>query len=151
MPSLHIIYASTSGHTAFVIETLAAWLKQHSSSVTVSSVRAELAQSEDFLKGDVLMLASSTWNTGGPEGQLNPHMFALLERAATVDLKGKKVAVIGLGDDRYRYTAKAADHLIEFVRAHHGEVIEPVLRIINEPYTQEKKVQEWASLLAKQF
>jgi len=99
----------------------------------VSVLRAELAKPEDFSNGDILLFATSTWNTGGPEGQLNPHMFALLERAAAVDLTGKKVAIIGLGDDRYRYTAKAADRMDAFGRAHQGGVIERILRLINEP------------------
>jgi len=36
---------------------------------------AEKTQPQDLLSGDVLLLASSTWNTGGIEGQLNPHMW----------------------------------------------------------------------------
>ena len=49
---------------------------------------------------------------GGMEGQLQPHMHEfLLKRAKDVDLKGKNVAVIALGDERYYYTARAGDHL----------------------------------------
>jgi flavodoxin I len=146
--SLHIIYASTSGHTEFVVDTLMTSLKD----VTIERQRAELTQADDLLRGDILVLASSTWNTGGPEGQLNPHMFALLTvRAAAIDLKGKKVAVIGLGDDRYHFTCAAADLLEEYVTSHGGELIQPTLRIINEPYDQTKKVEEWGGILNSQF
>ncbi|UPA22444.1 flavodoxin family protein [Candidatus Peribacteria bacterium] len=146
MSSLHIIYASTSGHTEYVVDRLIASL----TGVTAEKQRAELAQPGDLLRGDVLVLATSTWNTGGPEGQLNPHMFALLmDRAAQIDLAGKRVAVIGLGDDRYHFTCAAADHMEEFVTSHGGTLVKPTLRIINEPYGQEKTVEKWAATLQK--
>jgi flavodoxin len=144
MHSLHIIYASTSGHTEYVIDHLIGAL----SGVEVEKQRVELARPEDLLKGDMLILACGTWNTGSIEGQLNPHMYDfLLGRAAGVDLKGKEVAVIGLGDERYHFTCKAADHLEEFVKSHYGQLHNPTLRIINEPYGQEDKVKTWANKL----
>jgi flavodoxin I len=150
--ALQIIYASTSGHTEFVVDTLIAYLKKQRKDLTIDKKRAELATPEDLLLGDSLVLASSTWNTGGPEGQLNPHMFALLmDRAAGVDLKGKKVAVIGLGDDRYHFLCQAAMHLEEFVTTHGGMLIKPTLRIINEPYNQEKKIESWGLSLLPSF
>lgn len=114
----------------------------------ISTQRVELAKPEDLLKGDILILASSTWNTGGPEGQLNPHMHAFVHGLAkTADLKGKSVAVIGLGDERYFYTALAKEHLETFVKTHGGQLLEPSLTIINEPYGQEEKIKEWAKRL----
>ena len=143
MVSVHCIYASTSGHTEYVVDQCCDMVRQ--AHHDVKTRRAEQAQPEDLLKGDALILASGTWNTGGAEGQLNPHMHAFLrERAKDIDLKGKQVAVIGLGDDRYHFTCRAADHLEEFVRTHHGILIEPTLRIINEPYGQEKIIKDWA-------
>lgn len=149
MPTLRIIYASTSGHTEYVVGKLADALTQKAPGLAVDMTRAELATPEDFAKGDVLLLASGTWNTGGQEGQLNPHMFALLnDRAKAADLGGKKVAVLGLGDTRYHFTSRAHDKLVEFVQAHKGTVLEPTLRIINEPYGQEEKIAEWAGKIA---
>ena len=144
MSSVHIIYASTSGHTEYVVDQVITALQ----GVQVEKQRAELAQPEDLLKGDMLLLASGTWNTGGVEGQLNPHMDELLrKRAAGVDLGGKKVLLIALGDSRYRYTANAMVHLEEFVKSHNGIVVEPTLKIINEPYGQEGKIRQWADQL----
>ncbi|MBI3618605.1 flavodoxin family protein [Candidatus Peregrinibacteria bacterium] len=100
MSSIHIIYASTSGHTEYVVNVLTAVLRQHGHAVTLT--RAEAAKPENLQKGDVLLLGSGTWNTGGTEGQLNPHMHALLfERATNVSLQGKRVGLISLGDERY--------------------------------------------------
>jgi hypothetical protein len=32
----------------------------------------------------------------------------------------------------------------EFVESHGGVVVEPILKIVNEPYGQEKTVTDWA-------
>lgn len=150
MASLHVIYASTSGHTEYVIDTVLAYLQKHAPIVATHKLRAELAKPDDLLGGDIVVLASSTWNTGSIEGQLNPHMHAYLrERAASQDLGKKNVALIALGDERYHFTAAAMGHLQEYVHAHNGRILEPTLTIMNEPYGQEKKVEEWAAELAK--
>jgi len=152
MASLHVIYASTSGHTEYVIDTVLAYLQKHAPTVATHKVRAELAKPDDLLEGDIVVLASSTWNTGSVEGQLNPHMHAFLkERAAQQDLGKKNVALIALGDDRYHFTAGAMVHLQEYVHAHNGRILEPTLTIVNEPYGQEKKIEEWAAELQSQL
>ena len=115
----------------------------------IEATIAEKAQPQDLLSGDVLLLASSTWNTGGIEGQLNPHMWVLLqEKAKTLHLAGKPCACIGLGDHRYFYTARAADHLEHYVKVHHGRPIVPTLKITDEPYGQEEAVRVWGKQLA---
>lgn len=149
MTSVHIIYASTSGHTEFVTDVLMQTLRD--AGVQVTREQAEQTKPEDLQKGDVLVLASSTWNTGNIEGQLNPHMYTLLMmRAKDVQLNGKKVALIALGDQRYFYTANAMVHLEEFVRSHGGEIVSS-LKIVNEPYGQEEKVKEWATSFLAQL
>jgi flavodoxin len=148
MPTLQILYASTSGHTEFVATHLAQFLRNNAKNLQVALKRVELASSQDLAKGDVLILASSTWNTGGPEGQLNPHMHAFIYGPAKdADLSGKKVAIIALGDDRYFYTARAGEYLRNFIQSHGGKVLGNALTIINEPYGQEEKIERWG----KQF
>ena len=154
MTSVHIIYASTSGHTEFVVdhvmEVVLQSLPKDHHDVEIEKQRAELATADDMLRGDVLILATSSWNTGGPEGQMNPHMHGLLrDRAAGLDLQKKNVAVIGLGDDRYHFLCRAADLMIEYIETHNGTLIRPELRIVNEPYGQEKTVEEWTQQFLK--
>jgi flavodoxin I len=145
---LHIVYASTSGHTEYVVEALISSLKSVIPGWEIEETMAEKAQPQDLLSGDVLLLASATWNTGSIEGQLNPHMWALLnDKAKNLDLAGKPCACIGLGDHRYFYTARAADHLRHYVEAHHGRLIVPALKIIDEPYGQEETVRDWGKQL----
>jgi hypothetical protein len=74
----------------------------------IEKTMAETTQPQDLQRGDVLLLASATWNTGSIEGQLNPYMSVLLQdKAKNLDLASKPCAAIGLGDDRYFYTARA--------------------------------------------
>src|ERR1700704_5918678 len=95
---LHIVFASTSGHTEYVVDALIDSLKSIIPAWEIEETKAEKTQPQDLLSGDVLLLASATWNTGGTEGQLNPHMCALLhDKAKTLDLGGKPCACIGLG------------------------------------------------------
>jgi flavodoxin I len=145
--SLHIIFATTSGHTEFVVDTLARSVEL--SDWEIEKTLAEKASPQDMLKGTVLLLASSTWNTGGVEGQLNPHMSALLEsKAKSLDLVSKSSACIGLGDHRYYYTARAADLLQDYIESHHGRLLLPTLRIVDEPYGQEETILGWGKQLA---
>ena len=145
---LHIVFASTSGHTEYVVGALIDSLRSITPGWEIEQTMAVKAQPQDLLNGDVLLLASATWNTGGVEGQLNPHMWVLLhEKAKTLDLAGKPCACIGLGDHRYFYMARAADHLQHYVKAHHGRLIVPTLKIINEPYGQEEAVGVWSKQL----
>jgi flavodoxin I len=145
---LHIVFASTSGHTEYVVDALIDSLKSIIPGWEIEETMAEKTQPQDLLSGDVLLLASATWNTGGIEAQLNPHMWVLLhDKAKTLDLAGKLCACIGLGDHRYFYTARAADHLEHYVEAHHGRLIVPTLRIVDEPYGHEETVGAWGKQL----
>lgn len=150
MAVLHIIYSTSTGHTEYAVDTLIDVLRTSAPGLTVEKQRAEAAQPEDLHRGSALLLASGTWNTGGTEGQLHPHMYALLkDRVKELDLKKKPCAVIALGDDHYFYTARAMEHLMQFVLQHGGQAAESLV-IVNEPYGQEEKVAKWAGkLLAK--
>ncbi len=143
--SVQIVYASTSGHTEYVAELLAVALAEADPERKVRSTRAEKAQAQTLLDCDLLVLAAATWNTGGVEGQLNLYMAKLLDHGAKdVDLSGRPCACVALGDDRYFYTARAADHLQNYVASHHGDLVVPTLKVINEPYGQEDVIRRWA-------
>lgn len=143
---ISVIYASTSGHTEFVMSTLEdLWEK---AGHTIEMQHAELAKKEDLQKGDVLLLGSGTWNTGGQEGNLNPHMHEFLfERAKGIDLKGKAVALVSLGDERYYFTTRCTEHFMKFLKDANGKPLSPPLIIVNEPFDQEEKIKSWGSKL----
>jgi flavodoxin I len=148
LPLLTIVFASTSGHTQYVVDALIQSLAPLSEGWRIASTRAEKAQPGDLRNADLLVLASGTWNTGGSEGQLNPHMSILLQdKASNLDLAGGPCACIGLGDDRYFYTARAVDLLEDYVKTHHGRLIVASLKVVNEPYGQEQQIRNWANHL----
>ncbi|HXP64142.1 MAG TPA: flavodoxin domain-containing protein [Steroidobacteraceae bacterium] len=147
---LHIVFASTSGHTEYVLDVLIDSLQECDCGWDIELSRAERAQPQDLMRGDVLLLASSTWNTWSIEGQLNPHMWGLLhDRAKNLDLAGKHCTAIGLGDRRYFYTARAVEHLRRYIESHHGLLIVPILAIIDEPYGQEETIKAWGQELLR--
>ncbi|HRH93482.1 MAG TPA: flavodoxin domain-containing protein [Candidatus Peribacteria bacterium] len=150
--TLSVIYASTSGHTEHVVDTLIAALEAKHKDIRIVKQRAERTKPEDLLKSDVTLLACGSWNTNNVEGQLSPYMFELLMKtAAGLDLKGQPCAAIGLGDERYFFTAKAAQHLADYLKNHNGKVLLPTLKIVNEPYGQEDKIRTWADELFTQI
>lgn len=144
LASLHIIYASSTGHTEYVIDTLVAFLELNGIS-DIEVQKAERATDMDLSRGDILLLACGTWNTGGSEGQLNTHMYDLLrKRAKDVNLQEKKCVMISLGDTRYYFTARATEHLRHFITTHNGKECCTPLVVINDPYDQDEKIQKWA-------
>jgi flavodoxin I len=148
VPTIHAIYASTSGHTEYVLEVLSQALAEQKTPVSYTSVRAELATPEDFSKGDLLLLGSGTWNIDGTEGQLNPYMHTLLHKtASTVDLKKRSCATLALGDKHYYYTGRAGEHLRKFILSHSGLASAPSFMLTEEPYGQEEKIKQWAQKL----
>lgn len=148
-PLIHIVYATTSGHTEFAVDVLIKALMAALPEWAIENTLAERTQPQDLLRGSVLVLASSTWNTQAVEGQLNPHMLALLQdRARVLDLALMRCACVGLGDHRYFYTARAVDSLQHYVESHHGRLIVPPLTIVDEPYGQEDTIVAWGERLA---
>lgn len=152
MPSLHIIFASTSGNTEYVVDTLIEHLGSTQKDLDVSKQRVEEATPDDLQKGDVLLLASSTWNYDAVEGYLNMHMREFLEkRCKDADLGGRGVALIILGDDRYYYTGRGTERFMQFLMGHNGKSCTMPLLIINEPFGQEEKIIEWSEKLMTCF
>ena len=147
--TLTIIYTTATGHTEFVVDTVIAALGVSSPDMRVIKQRAESSQPADMSKSDALLLACGTWNTNNIEGQLSPYMHDLLAiRGATENLQGIPAAAIGLGDDRYFYTAKAADKLTEYLQTHHATLLLPTLKLVNEPFDQVAKIEAWAKEFA---
>lgn len=150
MKSLTIIYATSSGHTSYVIDTLVSVLSEKAKNCRVIRQRAEVTTIEDVHSAESILFACGTWNTGNTEGQLNPFMHQLLhETLKDCDLAEKPATAIGLGSDAYYFTARSADLLVEFITDHHGSVMLPPLKIINEPYGQESKIALWAEELIR--
>lgn len=152
MPALHIIYASVSGSTEYVVDELITTLKKLKPDLQIEKQRAEQAEADDMKKGDVLILASGTWNTGGREGQLSPAMQQLLhDRVGDVQLNGKPLAFISLGDERYYFTTRCTEHFMQFMMQAGGKQLVTPLIIVNEPYEQGEKIAKWGERLIEKL
>lgn len=135
-----------------MVSTLVDTLKKLLPSLRVRVQRAEGTKPEELTSEDMLILACGSWNTGNIEGQMSPYMHELLTvKAAETKLSDQKCAVIGLGDKRYHYTARAAEKMMEFVITHGGTMQLPPLKIVNEPYDQKEKIESWAKEFVHSF
>lgn len=147
--TLTLIYSTSTGHTEFVVDTLCAALSKLLPDLRILRQRAEMSTESDLRKSDILLLACGSWNTNNVEGQLQPHMHELLTiRAADAVLTDIPAAAIGLGDERYFFTARAAEKLTEYLTAHRATLLLPTLKIVNDPFDQTAKIEVWAKELA---
>lgn len=150
--SISVIYSTATGHTEFVVDVMIKQLTVDLPTARIIKQRAEVSTPEDLTKSDVLILACGSWNTGNVEGQMSPYMHDLLTvRAASANLTGVHAAAIGLGDERYFYTARAAEKLTDYMQTHGATLLIPTLKVINDPFGQEKKVATWTAELAQKI
>lgn len=89
MKKIGLIYASGAGKTASVAEKI-----QKELGDAVEVVPVESAWENDFEAYDHLIVGASTWF----DGELPTYWDELLPELQTLRLKGKKVAIFGLGD-----------------------------------------------------
>jgi flavodoxin I len=130
-----------------VVQALIESLKRTIPDWEMGETMAEKAQPQDLLSGDVLLLASGAGIPRASRGNWTHTCALLYDKAKALDLAGKPCACIGLGDHRYFYTARAADHLEHYVKAHDGRLVVPTLKIVDEPYGQEEAVGDWSKRL----
>ena len=150
--SIRIIYASTSGHTEYVVNVLKDFLAEKAKDLEVTLQSVESANPDDLLKGDLLILASATWNIGATEGHMNPHLHTFLYKdAKDIDLTGRNVGIIALGDTRYFFTSRASERIRNYIQESGGTVFGFPMTIVNEPYGQEDKVARWGEKFLTQL
>jgi flavodoxin len=75
----------------------------------------------------------------------------LFERAKSIDLTGKHIAFISLGDDRYYFTTRCTERFMKFLKEAKGKMFLIPLIIVNEPYGQEERVAKWGEKLLQQL
>jgi flavodoxin I len=83
-----VLYGSTTGNTKSAADTIAALLEI----ADVKSVDRMFA--DDIAAYDVIIAGTSTWGYGEIQDDWAP----LVEKISKLDLKGKKVALFGTGD-----------------------------------------------------
>ena len=99
MKKIGIFYAAKADKTSWVAEKI-----QKEFGTSAESVAIENAWQNDFEAYDYLIVGASTWF----DGELPTYWDELLPELRTLQLKGKKVAIFGLGDQ-----AKYPDNFVD--------------------------------------
>jgi flavodoxin I len=89
MANIGIFYGSSTGDTEKVADIIA-----HRFGGKAKTVNVEDAKADDLKKFDVLILGTSTWEIG----EMQEDWDAFIDQLKKADLKDKKVAIFGLGD-----------------------------------------------------
>lgn len=151
-----LVYGTNSSGTAVVAQSIAEHLTAAGHTITVQHAR-ETTPEDLRSPVDLIILGSCTWERYTPEGtrlegQLQQHMFALLEKA---DVNPKhRFALFGLGDSSYTDFCAAADHLETAVQGWMGQLVVPTLRIDSYFFDLKKnrqRVADWAGALVQKL
>lgn len=145
-----IAYATYSGGTQIASEFVKEKLEEKNHQVDLKMINEISAENFDIY--DLLIFASPSWNYDGKEGQPHQDFMIWMGNNQSLDLKGKKIAVFGLGDSSYTYFCGAVDILVEFFKSHNGEIIDEPLKIDNYLFDMEKNnklIEEWLNKAIK--
>ena len=146
MSHIGIFYGTVGGNTELVCQAAAQQLEQHQHQVSLQ--RIEQTSAEDLLGVDLVVLASPTYG----HGDLSPAFPAFLKTCETLDWTGRKVAVIGLGDNKYDddYAIESSRTLAAFFRGKSAELVIPPLEIHRSIGSfLGSKVPQWATKLSE--
>ncbi len=144
MSHIKIIYGTTGGNTELVCQFVASLLAEHKHKVTLE--RCELADPTKVGTCDFLIFASPTYG----HGVLEMHFQNFLPEIESLDLQGKKCAVITLGDPKYDmdYFLESGKILTKFLETHGGVMAIDSLKIAKTPLPYlEKGVKKWVEKL----
>ncbi|MDI9615763.1 MAG: flavodoxin domain-containing protein [Methanothrix sp.] len=124
MAKIAIIYASGLGRTKKMAETIAEGAKTIEGVEVVLKDAYDAKIPEDIEGASAILLGGSTYN-----GKLNRAMDPVLEKLASVDLKGK----VGLAFGSYGWHDVGVPTLIEKMKSFGMNVIEPGLSVVQVP------------------
>ena len=149
-----IVYGTNSSGTQAVSAMVGDVLEKAGHTVTIKRANEPKA---DHLNGyDLVILGSCTWERFEGEkhldGQLQQHMYDLVQKLQDKPMPGQKFAVFGLGDSSYMKFCEAANHLERFVEAVQGKLVIPSLRFDGFFFDLDKnreRAEEWAEGIAQ--
>ena len=146
---IHIIYASTSGNTEFVMDTVANKWRKMGREVILH--RSEAIDIDTIKENNHFLLATSTWD----HGTINPFFNKLFSEMKKTNCSGKQAAFVGLGDRKYtkHHFCKGMTLLKEVWEKSKGESLGIALTIGREPFDELmiKIIEDWAEKTLKLF
>lgn len=167
MKKIGLFYAAKARKTSWVAERI----QKEFGESHIKVVPIEQAWQNDFAAYDCFIVGASTWF----DGELPTYWDELLPELRTMDLKGKKVAIFGLGD-QVRYPENFADgigllaevfeedgaalvgftssegYTFERSRALRGNLCcGLVIDLDNQSDQAKKKIKDWCEQVKKEF
>lgn len=143
MPNVMIIYGSSGGNTELVCQKVAETLE--ASGIEVTMKRVEKSTPSDIGK-NLTILAAPTYE----HGVILEHWQPFLRELKKVDLTGKPITVIGLGEIQYddHYHIESANTLSNAIKASKGTLFCHPLRVSGAVLPQlETRVKKWSEEL----
>ena len=158
MKTIGLFYAMNAAKTSHIAEKI----REDLGGVKVIEVvLIEKAWQNDFQAYDNMIVGASTWF----DGELPTYWDELVPELESLDLKGKKVAIFGLGDQKnypdnfvdgmgilaYAFQ-KAGAELVGFTRAVRGEKFcGLVIDQENQAQLTSKRIADWCKLIKEDF
>lgn len=167
MKKIGLFYGSTTAKT----ETAAKQIKEAFTGMEVDIVAVEEAGKEVFEQYDYIIAGTSTWF----DGELPTYWDELMPEVNALELKGKKVAVFGLGDQvKYPdnfvdgigilaraleargarlvgFTATGGYHFTASAALRKGMFMGLALDIENQQDLTSERIRQWVEQLRKEF
>ncbi len=142
-----IVYASYSGSTFLVAETITETLRKK---YKVVMQKAADTFPDDLQKYDVIIFGSPSWSVLGKEAFPHESMSALMDECAGRKYIDKYCAAFGCGDSTYTLFCGAVNQLERFISEIKAKKITESLRIDAYYFKLEENeelVQRWADEL----
>jgi flavodoxin len=148
LTQIHAVFASTSGNTEQVVETIQHRFISHNLNLVLH--RAESTPFSVFEQNNLFLLATSTWE----HGVINPLFNRLLKELSEHSLAGKSAVFVGCGDRRYE-PVLFCEGLFElqraFTTAGGTSLGEPLLIDGNIHPGLEQEITQWADTAAQEL
>ena len=142
MKKIGLFYATKAERTSWVAEKI----QKEFGKEKIETVPIEQAWQNDFAAYDCFIVGASTWL----DGELPTYWDELLPELRTMKLKGKKVAIFGLGD-QIRYPENFADGIGLLAEVFEGDEATLVGFTSSEGYTFERskalRGEQWCGLV----
>ncbi|MGD6776717.1 MULTISPECIES: flavodoxin [Bacillaceae] len=129
-----IFYASMSGNTEAIADSITEKLKKHQHEVVLEDVHS-LDSAEELLHYDITILGMYTWG----DGDYPDECLDIVEELEEMDLEGRSFAIFGSGDTSYPEFCGALDHLKELLETRGGTVLSDPLKIEFNPEPEDEE------------
>lgn len=146
MAKIKIIYGSVGGNTELVCERVNEVFQTKGHAVEI--LKAQLVDPANLGIWDLLVLACPTYGIG----ELEDYFEIFMGKLEAVELRGRKCAIIGLGDPKYDpdYHLESAKIITDFLKKKEAKILHMPLRISRSPLPLIKDgfVDRWAEKIA---